>query len=112
MFEFANVFPLFGLCTISIIILIHLRGKKRKKVSFSTLSFFEARRTVVSRKSIHLIILLLQISIASFIFMGLAKPRMSSETDEIVLLLDLSTTMGTQEENGTRIDLLKEELFD
>ena len=109
MFEFTNVIPLFGLCSISIIILIHLRGKKRKKVYFSTLSFFEARRTVVSRKSIHLLILLLQIAIAAFVIMSLAKPRLSTETDEIALVLDLSNSIGTQEENGTRFDLLKEE---
>ncbi len=112
MFEFANVIPLFGLCLISIIILIHLRGKKRKKVQFSTLSFFKARRTVVSRKSIHILILILQIAIATFIIMSIAKPRLSSDTDEIALVLDMSNTMGTKEENKTRIDLLKEEAIE
>lgn len=109
MFEFANIFPLFGLSTISIIILIHLRGKKRKTVYFSTLVFFDARRTLVSRKSINLPILILQIIIAVFLVMSIAQPRTSSQSEDVIILMDLSNSIGSQEENGTRLDLVKQE---
>ncbi len=118
--NFLNPFFLFGLIAVAVPIVIHLINLRRpKKVSFSTLSFFnELRKSTIRRIRIKQYLLMALRALALlFLALALARPFLpptltgstsSSEPKAVAILVDNSASMSRIGNQGPLIDQAKE----
>ncbi|MBX7257427.1 MAG: BatA and WFA domain-containing protein [Candidatus Hydrogenedentes bacterium] len=97
------------------IVLLYLLKQRRRHVQVSTLLFWDKilrdEHSVTSLTKLRkLLSLLLQLLIVSFIVLALARPTFSKDllgARRLVILLDVSASMMTQETGGTRFELVR-----
>lgn len=118
--NFLNPFFLFGLIAVAVPIVIHLINLRRpKKISFSTLSFFnELRKSTIRRIRIKQYLLMALRALALlFLALALARPFLpptltgstsSSDPKAIAILVDNSASMSRIGNQGPLIDQAKE----
>lgn len=118
--NFLNPFFLFGLLAVAIPVVIHLVNLRRpRKVSFSTLSFFnELRKSTIRRIRIKQYLLMALRALALlFLALALARPFLppslagstgSNEPKAIAIIMDNSASMNRVGSRGPLIDQAKE----
>jgi hypothetical protein len=110
---FLNGFFLFALGTMALPVLIHILNRRRlRKVRFSTLEFIdEINKRRMSKINIRRwLVLLLRTLAVAFLVLAFARPTIRSNAafltpggapKHVVLCLDISYSMGAEEEKGT-----------
>ena len=100
-----------------IIVFYLLRQKKEQQVVSSTLLWQKVLADTLSQtpwqRLRRNLLLLLQLLLAVLLVLALMRPyllRMQEASQDLILLLDTSASMATEEKGGTRMDLAKTEL--
>jgi hypothetical protein len=94
------------------VLLLYLLKQKRRRVSVSTLLFWEQvlqdeHKVTSFTKLRKLLSLLFQLLFMTFLILALARPIFSNErfgARRLVILLDVSASMKVEESNGTRFE--------
>ena len=118
--HFLNPYMLLTLGAIPILILIHTLKSKPRPVAVTSLLFWqEALKERNSRATFARLIknlpLLLQILIVLLAALALAEPtwtHLSTQTGNMILVIDTSASMQTRVGSGTRFDLAREKAFE
>lgn len=107
---------LLALLSLPIIILLHLIRERRRRVAVPSLLLWrDLPRTRAGERPRVLpltLLLLLHLLVAGLLGLALARPQilsaLGSRTEQVAIVLDLSTSMGARSGTGTRLDAARE----